>query len=198
MTSGNKGSRQEQISETELTKTRLSENTTSMQLLGIRPEDDVCLEIGDGQIENDLTTIGKLALQIRLFQPELIITHNPEHAVVRYAVNENWVNHRDHRHTGLSALDAAYPYSRDLLFFPEHFKNPAAKSHNVNQFLLVDFYNHPDEVGIDVTKVYDQKVSSIAAHTSQFSTEKAKDIADFMTSSPDGVHYERFRYVVAD
>lgn len=198
MTLGNKGSRQEKISEADLKKVREQEDQAAAQVLGIKPENNIYLGLPDGGIENNLETIGKLAKQIRLFKPDLIITHNPEHVVIRYDKNENWINHRDHRHTAQSAIDAAYPYSRDLLFYPEHFEDPKAASHTCNEFLLVDYYDHPDLVSIDISKFHETRTKAHACHASQYSEEKSKSFTDWMCKQPDGSYREVFRYVIAD
>ena len=197
MTSGNKGSRQEDVSESKLKKVRIEEDANSMKVLGVSRQNTVCLDLGDGEVENDLKTIGLLAKEIRLFKPQLIITHNPEHTVIRFGPGDSWVNHRDHRHTGMSALDAAYPYSRDLLFFPHHFKDPQAASHAVSEFLLVDYWDHPDTVGIGIGKFVAIRNRAIASHKSQYSEEDAKGLTEFMDQISEGT-FERFRYVVAD
>lgn len=197
MTSGNKGSRQEKISENNLRKIRMAEDAVSMKILGVKKKNNICLDLGDGQVEDDLKTIGKLAEQIRIFKPELIISHNPEHVIIRFDAENSWVNHRDHRHTGQVALDAGYPYSRDVLFFPEHFTNKDASSHAVTEFLLVDYYDHSDVVGIDITNFVETRVHAIAAHKSQYSLDHAKDLANFFLK-PTGGNFERFRYMVAD
>ena len=49
------------------------------------------------------------------------MTHNSEISIVRYALGISHVNHRDRRNTAQSTIDATYPYSRDVLFFPEYF-----------------------------------------------------------------------------
>jgi len=121
MTYGDKGSRQEKITQRELRSLIEKEDREAMKVLGVKDEDNIYLGLADGEIEHNLETIGKVAYQIRLFKPELIITTNPEDYIIRFDKDVNWVNHRDHRHTGRIALDAAYPYARDLLFFPEHF-----------------------------------------------------------------------------
>lgn len=197
MTNGNKGSRQESISEENLAKLREREDAASMKILGVTPENSICLNLGDGQIENNLTTIGLLANQIRLFKPDIIITHNPQDVVIHFAKGENWINHRDHRHTGTVAIDAAYPYSRDILFFPEHFKQKEAASHEVTNFLLVDYYGHSDEVGIDISDYVDTKLKALSAHTSQYPHDKAQNLIDYMNKIK-GKYFERFRFVVAD
>ncbi len=200
MTYGDKGSRQEKISQSQLRKLREKEDRDAMRVLGVKDEDNIYLGLGDGEIEHDLETIGKVAYQIRLFKPELIITTNPQDYIIRFDKDINWVNHRDHRHTGRIALDAAYPYARDLLFFPEHLKDKNASSWSCTQFLFTDVYDHPDLVYIDVTDFIDYRTRALAAHSSQYSLKHAQESTDFFTKLPQygKKRYDRFRYVMAD
>jgi LmbE family N-acetylglucosaminyl deacetylase len=201
ITNGDMGSRQENVTSQQLGQLRQTEDKKSMTVLGILPENNIYLQIPDGQIENNLEIIGLIAQQIRLFKPDLIITHNPENKIIRFDKDVNWVNHRDHFNTANTTLDAAFPYSRDILFFPEQLKNSNASSHSVSEFLLVDYYDHPDLVYIDVTSNVDQRVKGHACHSSQYSLKDAQDSADFFTvlsQYPEDKRFERFRYVVAD
>ncbi len=198
MTSGDRGSRQEKITQEELKRIRETEDKKSMEVLGIKKEDNIYLGITDGAVENNEETIGKLVKLIRNFKPNLIITHNPEDVIIRFDKNTNWINHRDHRNTGITAIDAVYPYSRDLLFFPEHFKEGGVTSHKVSEFLLVDYYSHPDVVYLDVTNYIPTRVKAHASHKSQYTLEQAQSSANFLTKDENGKNYERFRYVIAD
>ncbi len=201
MTSGDKGSKQQKITSKKLLETREQEDADAMKILGVKEEDNIYLHIPDGEIQDSLEIIGKIALQIRLFKPEIIITHNPENVIIRHTSGDSWVNHRDHRSTGQAVLDAAYPYSRDILFFPEHFNNPEAASHSVKEFLLVDFYGDPDTVHIDVSETVQTRIKAHATHKSQYSLEGAQESADFFTLSedyPEGKRFESFRLVVTD
>lgn len=205
MTSGDKGSRQEKITRDELGRLREKEDRAGMKVLGIKSEDNIYLGLGDGEVEHDMETIGKVVFQIRLFRPELIITTNPEDFIIRYGKDINWVNHRDHRHTGRVTVDAAYPYARDLLFFPEHFDPSASPQGKAapwicTEFLFTDVYTHPDLVYIDVTDYVDYRTKALAAHSSQYSLKHARESTDFFTKSPQygKKRYDRFRYVIAD
>ena len=200
MTYGDKGSRQEKVTQKELRIIREKEDREAMKILGVKDEDNIYLGLGDGEIEHDLPTIEKVASQIRLFKPQLIITTNPEDLIIRFDKDVNWVNHRDHRHTGRIALDAAYPYARDLLFFPEHFKNKEASSWACTEFLFTDVYEHPDLVYIDVSDFIDYRTRALAAHSSQYSLKHAKESTDFFTKLPiyGNRRFDRFRYVIAD
>lgn len=201
MTSGEMGCRQEKISKEELQAIREREDSASMTELGIKPENNVYLRLGDGKVENNLQTIGEVARQIRLFQPEIIITHNPQDLIIRFAKDVNWINHRDHRNTGTIAIDASYPYARDILFYPEHFKDPKVKSWICTQFLLVDSYRHEDSVFVEVTDQIFKRVEAHAKHKSQYTKEDAQDSADFFTKDwdPEGKkRFETFREVIVD
>jgi len=201
MTSGEMGSRQEKITKEELLAIREREDKASMAVLGIIPVCNVYLRLGDGKVENNLKTIGEVVKQIRLFRPEIIITHNPQDLIIKFGKDENWFNHRDHRNTGSVAIDASYPFARDILFYPEHFQDPMAKSWACTQFLLVDSYGHEDSVFVDVTETVAKRVAAHAMHKSQYSVENAQESADFFTKSwdPEGKkNFETFRYVKAD
>lgn len=199
MTSGGKGSRDNIIAEEKLVAAREAEDLASMKLFGISEADSVYLRIDDGFVENNHQTIEQLAKQIRQFKPDLIITHNPEKVLIRFAAGENWVNHRDHRHTGLSAVDAAYPYSRDTNFFPDQLTEEGHASHATFEFLFVDHFDHLDLVHFDITNYFDQRVKVLGTHESQFSQEKAASMSNFFAPvNEDGRRYETFRHVVID
>ena len=137
ITKGNKGSRQEKYTEVELARIRETEDEAGLEILGLTPRDSINLDLGDGEVTSDLSTIGKLVREIRAFRPDIIVTHNPEKVIVKDDNDEFYVNHRDHRHTAITVVDSAYPYSRDNLFFPEQIKE-GLSPHIVTEFLFVD------------------------------------------------------------
>lgn len=199
VTLGDKGSQQQKISQKKLAEVRLKEDIQAMKTLGIKGENNIYLKFEDGSVTNSMEIIKAIAFKIRLFKPDIIITHNPENIIIPFAKDVNWVNHRDHRNTGLSAIDAAYPYSRDILFFPEQLKQIGAVSHICTEFLLVDYYDGRDIVYIDMTDFVEKRIVAQASHTSQYSRKHSEESADFFTKFPGTKRrYERFRYVIAD
>ena len=201
MTYGEKGSKQDKIPENKLKLIREKEDKKAMKVLGIKEKNNIYLDLGDGAIENNLKTIEKVVRQIRLFKPDLIITQNPEDLIIRFDTDINWFNHRDHRNTAKVAIDAAYPYSRDISFFPEHFKDARMGSHTTVEFLFGDYYDHQDNVFIDVTDFTDIRSKALARHKSQYSLEDAKDSTEFFTENPKfpkGKRFEKFLHVAAD
>jgi LmbE family N-acetylglucosaminyl deacetylase len=199
LTSGNRGSKDAKVSLTELAKTRLAEDAKAMAVLGIKPEDSVNLEINDGEVENTLAIIGLVAYHIRKFQPELIITTNPETIISRHSEGTNWVNHRDHRLTAACALDAAYPYSRDRSFFPAHFEDPAIKPAHCTEFLIADSWSGVDEVLIDMADYRAVAKRAMLCHASQVNESYADNSITFFTTHEGAPgSYEKFRHVIAD
>lgn len=199
VTMGDKGSQQKEISQKELSEIRLKEDTASMSSLGIMPQNNVYLRFEDGTVENTLSIIKAITEQIRTFQPDIIITHNPDDTIIRFGKDVNWVNHRDHRNTGKSTIDATYPYSRDILFFPEQLQKEGPLSHICKELLLVDYYSGEDIVSFDVTDFIEKRVTAHASHASQYTREQAQDSADFFTKI-EGTkkRFERFQYVIID
>lgn len=198
MTSGGKGSGNTEISEEDLKKQRELEDQQSMQILGVTEENNVYLDLGDGQVEDTQSAIAKVVFQIRQFKPDIVITHNPENVVIRFDKNENWINHRDHRNSALVVVNAVYPYSRDLSFFPEQFEDFSIASHKVNFFLFSESYNHPDEFFFDVTDQFEQKVRALCCHKSQMDQDRSRDLCEFMCLKDGDKFYERFRFVPID
>lgn len=197
MTTGNKGSRQELISESELARTRENEDREALKTLGLTSDDSVNLNLGDGRVENNLKTIELLVREIRKFKPELIVTHNPEKVLIRDLDGFFYVNHRDHRNTATSVIDASYPYSRDRLFFPDQIEQGLG-SHSTLEYLFVDSWGDVDIVGIEVSGYIDKRVEAIACHKSQYSVEDAQKSTDFFALTDGGKRYEQFRYVETD
>jgi len=132
--------------------------------LGVPENENINLDIPDGEVENSVELIGKLAFNIRQFKPDILITHNPEEMINSFDGDTRWVNHRDHRNTALSTVDAAYPYSRDRGFFPEHFKTEGVHPHTVTTFMFSDSYTHPELKYFDVTNQIEMKRNALTCH----------------------------------
>ncbi len=199
VTNGSKGSRDNNISASELVEIRKREDNESMKVLGVDLSNSIHLGFEDGYVEDSIETIGAISKIIRKFKPDIIITHNPQDMIINHSGGDHWVNHRDHRNTGKSATDAAYPYSRDLLFFPEQFSEEGIGYHKVCEFLFADYYLGEDIVEIDITEFKELKETALTQHKSQFSEEKAKNMVEFMTTRDNTDRkFECFKYVVAD
>lgn len=196
MTNGGKGMRDRtDINEEQFAKIRKEEQIRAGLELGLAREEIFNLDIPDGELENCVENIGKIVYHIRQFKPDIIITHNPEEVINTFSKDIRWVNHRDHRHTAVMVLDAAYPFSRDTAFFPEQLK-AGLTPHSVGQFLFSDYYTHPEVLGFEVSKYLDKKRKALAQHVNGLSKEEIDGMMDEIQR--DGENFEILRFVNTD
>jgi LmbE family N-acetylglucosaminyl deacetylase len=194
MTNGGKGIRERtDISEKEFAKIRKTEQIEAGLQLGIPSEQIFNLDIPDGELESNLANIEKVVYHLREFQPQIIITHNPEEIINWYSKSVGWINHRDHRHTAEIVLDATYPYCRDQAFFPHQLKNSNLKPCYVSEFLFSDSYTHPDLLHFDVTEYIFCKKNALVKHVNGLDKD---EIDGFMDEIKQGKKsYEMLRYI---
>ncbi len=156
VTNGNKGSGDRTMTSQRLAPIREDEQRRAAQVLGVE-----CVEFlgyEDGEVEDTRNLRRDVTRQIRRWQPDLIITQNPNRT---YSNFPGW--HRDHRITGGVVLDCVYPLARDHLSFPELL--PEYEPHQVREVYLIQ-WEQPGLV-VDITGTMDLKLKAIACHASQ-------------------------------
>jgi LmbE family N-acetylglucosaminyl deacetylase len=161
-TSGDMGSREPDMTRPKLAAIREKEQLAACHVLGVR--ETVFLRYPDGFVEDTAELRGRLALQIKRFKPEVVVTWNPY---------RQSFTHRDHRLTGQAALDAVYPLARNPLGFPEHL-DAGLEPHRVNEVLLAGS-EQPDYF-VDVTDYFDAKVNALRKHRSQIGGGNTKEL----------------------
>lgn len=177
-TNGGKGFQErEDTNEKDFSKERVAEQKRAGEFLGIVAEENFNLGIPDGEVEGSLEHIEKVVYHIRQFQPDILITHNPQDVVIAFPPSSAWINHRDHRNTGLITCDAAYPYCHDRGFFPEHFEQ-GLQSHQVNKILFADSYTKENVLYFETTDYVGQKAEALQNHPSAINPEHAQDYVD--------------------
>lgn len=196
MTNGGKGfQNRTDVSEEEYSKIRKSEQIEAGKELGLIEVDIFNIDIPDGELENTVENIGKVVFHIRQFKPDIIITQNPFEPINTFNSEIHWVNHRDHRHAALITIDAAYPYSRDRGFFPEHFTKYNLEPHEVSELLFSDAYAYPDVRYFDVTKYIDKKRNALLKHKNAFTPETVEEEFLEETKLEPGKNFERLKYM---
>lgn len=159
VTAGDKGSDDPHADPAALAKRRLAEQRAAAAELGVRSVE--FLGEADGQVEPSLRLRELVTRAIRSFRPEIVMTHDP--TVV--FVNNEWVNHPDHRAVGEVTVDAVFPTARDPLNFPEHFAAGLEPWKVAELFLWST--NEANQI-VDIGSTLDDKVASLAHHASQF------------------------------
>jgi LmbE family N-acetylglucosaminyl deacetylase len=191
VTTGARGSRENEISEDELAKNRLAEQREALKNLGVDEDHLFTLGYKDGEVESNMTLIGQIAKYIRKFKPEIVCTHEPDYYYTTTADKTGYfVQHRDHRNIGVAVIDAVYPFSRDRSFFPEHALE-GITPHSVYEILL-DGDKHVN-MEVDYTEFIDQKKKALASHKSQFSDAVIEHIISF--DKDEDKYKEKFNYL---
>ncbi len=162
VTSGDMGSHDERMTREKLGPIREREQRAAAKVLGVR--ECVFLREPDGFVEDTVELRGKLVREIRRFRPDRLITWDPF---------RRSFNHRDHRLTGLTALDAAYPLARTHLSFPEHAEE-GLQPHGIKEVLLAGA-DQPD-YHVDVADFFEKKIQALRRHKSQIGQWPLREI----------------------
>src|SRR5688572_28139272 len=159
MTRGDKGSDDRSADPAAIARTREMEQRAAAAELGVSGVD--FLDEPDGQVEPSLRLRERVTFAIRAFQPEVVMTHGP--TVV--FVNNEWVNHPDHRAVGQVTVDAVFPTARDPLNFPEHL-DAGLMAWKVAELFLWST-NEANQL-VDVADTIERKIDALRHHASQF------------------------------
>ena len=172
----------------QLVATRKAEQEAAAALLGVGGVG--WLGFTDGELVHSRALVGAITREIRQFRPFAVYTHDPEPVII----GGGFVNHSDHRATGLGTVDAVYPAARDRLNFPEQIES-GLEPHKVRELLLWGS-NEPD-LDVDISTVVEEKIAALLAHPSQFPGDD--DFIEQMRTfwrDDDGRYLERFRRVI--
>lgn len=153
-TSGDKGTSDPTQTPQQVAARRENEQLEAAHMLGV--ERVTFLRWPDSEIEPTLALRRELVRQVRLFRPDLVITHDP---APLYRL------HPDHRAVGRAALDALFPCARDPLTFAEQIKKEGLQAHLVPEAWL--FASEEPDLWVDIAATLPQKIQARLAHASQ-------------------------------
>jgi LmbE family N-acetylglucosaminyl deacetylase len=158
-TNGDKGSDDPGTDPVSLGRLREQEQRSAAAEIGVSGVE--FLAEPDGQLEANLRLRERVTFAIRSFRPEVVMTHDP--TVV--FVNNEWVNHPDHRAVGQVTVDAVFPTARDPLNFPEHIQGGIGPWKVAELFLWST--NEANQI-VDIGGTLERKIAALACHASQF------------------------------
>jgi LmbE family N-acetylglucosaminyl deacetylase len=159
MTRGDKGSDNPAADPVALAAQRDGEQRAAAAEIGVVAVD--FLDEPDGQVEPSLRLRERVTRAIRAFRPEIVMSHDP---TVLF-VNNEWINHPDHRAVGTVVVDAVFPTARDPLNFPEHLVAGLAAWKVAELFLWST--NEANQL-VDIGATLERKIAALAHHASQF------------------------------
>ncbi|MEO8251165.1 MAG: PIG-L deacetylase family protein [Chloroflexota bacterium] len=159
MTRGDKGSDDQSADPVALAALREGEQRAAAAEIGVSAVD--FLDEPDGQVEPSLRLRERVTRAIRAFRPEIVMSHDP---TVLF-VNNEWINHPDHRAVGTVVVDAVFPTARDPLNFPEHLAAGLTAWKVAELFLWST--NEANQL-VDIGATLERKIAALAHHASQF------------------------------
>jgi LmbE family N-acetylglucosaminyl deacetylase len=169
-TSGNKGSRDLEMTSERLAQIRKVESEKAMGEMGITPATDTFILLGydDGMLEYvpALELTEKICRLIRLYRPDAVFTMDPGTTWMKW-------HKTDHRASAFITLDAARAAAYHL-YFPKHRINEGLQPFTVSDY----FFYGSDESNykVDVTAVSDKKIRARSWYVSQFGAGNLKYI----------------------
>jgi LmbE family N-acetylglucosaminyl deacetylase len=159
VTRGDKGSDDPATDVEALAALREREQRAAADELGVAGVD--FLSEPDGQVEPTLRLRERITRAIRELKPEVVMTHDP---TVLF-VNNEWVNHPDHRAVGQVTVDAVFPTARDPLNFREQI-DAGLEPWKVAELFLWST-NEANQL-VDVADTLERKIDALRHHASQF------------------------------
>jgi len=159
VTRGDKGSDDPNADVEALAALREGEQRAAASEIGVHGVE--FLDEPDGQVEATLVLRERITRAIRTLRPTIVMTHDP---TVLF-VNNEWVNHPDHRAVGQVTVDAVFPTARDPLNFREHL-DAGLQPWKVGELYLWST-NEANQL-VDIGATLDDKVAALGRHASQF------------------------------
>lgn len=156
-TSGDRGTSDPDEAPATVAARREAEQRAACLVAGV--DEPVFLRLPDGELEDDHTLRALLVREIRRWRPDLLLTHDPVTPWPPYT------SHRDHRIAGRVALDAAYPYARDPLSFPEQLRQDGLRPHVTPEVWL--FCTSAPDHYVDISATLSAKIAARLEHHSQ-------------------------------
>ena len=161
-TSGDKGTKDPDMTPERLAGIREEEQRAAARILGVR--DVFFLRHPDGFVEDGFDLRGEIVRLIRQLKPDTVITWDGF---------RRGFNHNDHRNVGIATYDAVFPASRDPLYYPEHIDQEGLSWHRVGELLLAGS-DEPDYF-VDISDYFDTKIEALLAHTSQVARDQPRE-----------------------
>lgn len=163
-TNGEKGSDDHETTPEELRWIRHREQEAAALVLGVK--EIIFLGHPDGALEDNYRFRGQIVREFRFHRPDLVLTCDPYH---------RYTQHRDHRITGLATLDAAFPYARDHLFYPEHLAE-GLQPYKVRELYL--WGTEQPDVFIDISDTFETKLAALSCHRSQLQSRSREEFEE--------------------
>jgi LmbE family N-acetylglucosaminyl deacetylase len=197
-TTGNKGSRDLDMTSERLAQIRRQEDLAANKIIGIPAENIIWLGYDDGMLEYvpQKELVEKVCWLVRKYRPDAVFSLDPGSPSMKW-------HKTDHRMSAFITVDGARAAAYHL-YFPSQRINEG-----LQPFTITDFFfwsSDQPNYKVDITDVAELKAQAASQHTSQFGKGNVKytgpemDAADrerirarYTRKDAEGKVYERFR-----
>lgn len=182
-TSGNKGSRDLEMTSEKLAEIRRQEDISANSKIGIPEENIFFLGYDDGMLEYvpEKELCEKVCWFVRKYQPDAVFSFDP---------GSTWMQwHKtDHRMSAFITVDGARAAAYHL-YFPHHRINEGLQPFTVKDFFF--YGSREPNYKVDITDVAELKFQAACQHTSQFGKGNIKYTGPEM--APEDMERQRAR-----
>ena len=154
-TNGDKGSSDPDMTSPRLASIREEEQLNAAKVLGVGSV--VFLRHPDGGLEDTPEVRRQVVREIRCHKPEVVMCIDPFRTTSH--------THRDHRMSGMLALDAVFTYAWSPHHFPEQIAEEGLEPHRVSEIYM--WGSERPDTYIDISETVDAKALSLSRHVSQ-------------------------------
>ncbi len=158
ITSGDKGTKDPNITGEELAALREAEQLEAAKVLGVK--EVIFLRYADAELVPDLNLRRDLTRVIRQVRPTALMCFDP---TTRFH-GDGYINHPDHVAAGEASLAAVFPSCRDRRTFPE-LLDEGLEPIDVNSIYL--FGTAVADCFVDVSDYMETKIAALRCHASQ-------------------------------
>ena len=153
---------------TEMAEIREAEQRLAASVLGIK--EVLFLRQPDGRLEPTLALRDQIVNVLRRLRPQIVISLDPG----RWAFDNFYLYHPDHRATALAVFDAVYPAAGTATYVPQ--PDEGLPPHKVRE-VYFSGTTHPNTY-VDITDTLELKIQALASHRSQLTD--SDDIAKYV------------------
>lgn len=194
VTSGDVGIAKQGMTRAEARNIRESEQREAANVIGA--EEVIFLREQDGMVEATLALRKRLVREIRRFKPEVLLTTDPTYLFGR----ETYINHPDHRATGLVALDAVFPAAGQPNLF-EELEEEGLTAHKTRK-VYVSSWVAEDLSYVNISGTIDKKIEALRKHKSQFENwdpaDRVREWASLLAKGKEMEYAEAFHIVTLE
>lgn len=177
VTDGAGGSNDPAMTPERLVDIRRAEQLEAARLVGVNEVH--FLGHRDGELVATVDLRRQLARLIRQLKPNRVVIMDPTAVLVSFE-HFDYINHPDHRAAGEAALYAVFPSAGSRLVMPE-LLTEGLEPHDVKELYLT--LTDKPNIAVDVTAVWDKKVSALLAHKSQVDEKAAGEVRGWAVDS---------------